>query len=73
MKPILRHISLLIFSGLIRPVCNSIRSENSSHTITNKAESAIEAQPTDLNDADYSFYDDIAELAFPVLKSLNKM
>jgi hypothetical protein len=71
MKPILKHISLLIFSGLIIPVCNSFSRENTACTITNKAESAIEAQPADFNDADFSFYHDIAELAFPVLKSLN--
>jgi hypothetical protein len=66
MKPILKHISLLIFSGLILPVCNSISRDNT--VCTNKVTYEIKAQPDDLEDLGLSFY---AELAFPVLKSLN--
>jgi hypothetical protein len=67
MKPILKHISLLIFSGLILPVCNSISRENTACT-NNNVTSEIKAQPGDLEELGFSFY---AELAFPVLKSLN--
>ena len=73
MKSILRHISLLVFSGLILPVCNSIGAGNLIPFPPYKAESAIQAQRRDLNDADSSYYRDLTELAFPVLKSLNKM
>lgn len=71
MKPILKHISLLIFSGLILPVCNSISRENIACTITNKVPSEIKTQHDDLEEFGFSFYHNIAESVFPVLKSLN--
>ncbi|MDB5287992.1 MAG: hypothetical protein JWR05_2941 [Mucilaginibacter sp.] len=71
MKPILKHISLLIFSGLILPVCNSISRENTVCTITNNVTSVIKPQSDDLEELGFSFYHDIAELALPILKSLN--
>ncbi|MFA6083658.1 hypothetical protein [Mucilaginibacter sp.] len=71
MKPILKHISLLIFSGLILPVCNSISQENTGNTITNKVIPAVKPQTDNPVGECFSFYHDIAGLAFPVLKSLN--
>jgi hypothetical protein len=71
MKPILKHISLLIFSGLILPVCNSISRENTACTLTNNVTYEAKIQSDDLEEFGFSFYHNIAESAFPVLKSLN--
>lgn len=72
MKYIIKHISLLIFSGLILPVCRPAASLKIIGPVSCcKQHFRVNKPGDELNYNSFSFYQDIATKALPILKSLH--
>ncbi|MBB5397421.1 hypothetical protein HDC91_003488 [Mucilaginibacter sp. AK015] len=66
MKPIIKYISLLLFSGLILPFYNSTRHQNA--IAPGKTKAALNKHSSSQADSvttQYFIYKDIAEMLFP--------
>jgi hypothetical protein len=67
MKPFIKYISLLIISGLILIYYNTGRLSSPVNQIR-YAEPAMATSAVKLEDAGYSFYQNVAPIVFPALK-----
>jgi hypothetical protein len=67
MKILIKYISLLIFSGLILPVCGIFSSELQFNKAKQPSPTLIE-QVSYTDEKGFSFYEEMGKIIFPVVK-----
>lgn len=73
MKPFIKYISLLLFSGLILPFCILKHPLAATLLPAKKATQSIKAQPQKPMDYGFFICPEVLETLFPVLKSEKSM
>lgn len=73
MKPIIKYISLLLFSGLILPFCILKHPLVATLLPAKKAAQSIKAQPQKPTDYRFLIGPETPQMLFPILKSEKSM
>jgi hypothetical protein len=73
MKPIIKYISLLLFSGLILPFCFLKHPLAAALLPAKKATQSIKAQPQKPTDYRFLICPETLQMLFPILKSEKSM